>query len=257
LQPLESPPYQTQPPDETVIRAYLLQHLLEPLEQELRAHREQLAQIKRRYGVASLNRRIGELNARLLEYEQRLIPAPEVANVRRRKEEAEERKQALEAQIERERTIRRMPPRLIGIARVISVKPDNPPMHADAEIEAIGMQIAMEYERQQGRVPVDVSAENRGYDIRSEAPDGSVRYIEVKARAHTGDLVLTPNEWTMAQRLGDEYWLYVVTGAAHQPRLHCLQNPARTLTPAPIQGIVRYRVPLDQWQPVAAEARQE
>ena len=254
LQPLESPPYQTQPPDEIVIRAHLLQHLLEPLEQELRAHREQLAEIKRRYGVASLNRRIGELNARLLEYEQRLIPAPEVANVRRRKEEAEERKQALEAQIERERTIRRMPPRLLSVARVVPAPSGDLPMHADATIEAIGMQVAMEYERQQGRTPVDVSAENRGYDIRSEAPDGSVRYIEVKARAHTGDLVLTPNEWTMAQRLGDEYWLYVVIDAARQPRLQCIQNPAKSLTPTPIQGIVRYRVPLNQWQPVATEA---
>jgi hypothetical protein len=93
------------------------------------------------------------------------------------------------------------------------------------------MQVAMEYERQQGRTPVDVSAENRGYDIRSEAPDGSVRYIEVKARAYTGDLVLTPNEWTMAQRLGDEYWLYVVIDAARQPHLQCIQNPAQSLRP--------------------------
>jgi len=255
LQPAVSPPYQAQPPDEAAIRTYLLQHLLEPLEQELRAHREQLAEIKRRYGVASLNRRIGELTQRLLEYEQRLMPAPEVANVRRRKEEAEARKQALEAQIERERAIRRAPPRLLGVARVVPAPSDSLPMHADAAIEAIGMQVAMEYERQQGRVPVDVSAENRGYDIRSEAPDGSVRYIEVKARAHTGDLVLTPNEWTMAQRLGDEYWLYVVADAASQPRLQCIQNPAQSLTPTPIQGVVRYRVPLDQWQSVATEAR--
>ena len=99
-----------------------------------------------------------------------------------------------------------------------------------------------------------MSAENRGYDIRSEAPDGSVRYIEVKARAHTGDLVLTPNEWTMAQRLGDEYWLYVVIDAARQPHLHCIQNPAQSLTPTTIQGIVSYRVPLEMWQYIAAEA---
>jgi hypothetical protein len=224
------------------------------LETELRKHRKQLAEIKRKYGIASLNRRIGELNERLLEYEMRPMPAPEIANVHRRKEEAEQRKRELENQIERECTIRRTPPRLIGAARVLPAECADLPMRADAEIEAIGMQLAMEYERQQGRNPVDVSAENRGYDIRSEAPDGSVRYIEVKARAHTGDLVLTPNEWTMAQRLGDEYWLYVVIDAARQPRLQCIQNPAKSLTPTPIQGIVRYRVPLNQWQPVATEA---
>lgn len=257
LQPLASPSHQTQPPDEAAIHAYLMQQILDPLQAELQAHREQLAQIKRRYGVASLNRRIGELNERLLEYEQRLMPAPEVANVRRRKEEAEERKQALEAQIERERTIRRIPPQLLGVARVVPTPSGDLPLHADAAIEAIGMQLAMEYERQQGRNPVDVSAQNLGYDIRSEARDGSVRYIEVKARAHTGDLVLTPNEWTMAQRLGDEYWLYVITDAAHQPRLQCIQNPAQSLTPTPIQGVVRYRVPQEQWQPIAVEAGAE
>jgi hypothetical protein len=147
-----------------------------------------------------------------------------------------------------------MPPRLLSVARVVPAPSGDLPMHADATIEAIGMQLAMEYERQQGRTPVDVSAENRGYDIRSEAPDGSVRYIEVKARAYTGDLVLTPNEWTMAQRLGDEYWLYVVIDAARQPHLQCIQNPAQSLRPTPIQGIVRYRVSLEEWQSIAAEA---
>jgi hypothetical protein len=41
-----------------------------------------------------------------------------------------------------------------------------------------------------------------------------VRSIEVKARARTGAVVLTPNEWLMAQRLGSEDWLDVVEHAA-------------------------------------------
>jgi len=254
LQPAQSLPSDSASPNEEAIRAYLLQHVLEPLETELQAHREQLAQIKRKYGIASLNRRIGELNERLLEYATRLMPAPEVANTRRRKEEAEQRRQELENQIERERTIRRLPPRLIGVARLLPAEYTDLSMRADADIEAIGMQVAMEYERQQGRTPVDVSAENRGYDIRSEAPDGSIRYIEVKARAHIGDLVLTPNEWMMAQRLGDEYWLYIITEAASQPQLHCLQNPAHHLQPREIQEIVRYQVSLDEWQSAAQKA---
>jgi superfamily II DNA or RNA helicase len=251
LQPAKSPPISPALPSEEPIRHYLLQYVLEPLETELRKHRKQLAEIKRKYGIASLNRRIGELNERLLEYEMRPKPAPEIANVRRRKEEAEQRKRELENQIERECTIRRTPPWLIGVARVLPAECADLPMRADAEIEAIGMQLAMEYERQQGRNPVDVSAENRGYDIRSEAPDGSVRYIEVKARAHTGDIVLTPNEWMMAQRLGDEYWLYIITDAASQPQLYCLQNPAHHLQPRAIQQVVRYQVALGEWQSAA------
>jgi hypothetical protein len=251
LHPAGSPTSDDEPPNEETMLTYLMRQVMEPLEAELQAHREQLAQIKRKYGIASLNRRITELNERLLDYESRNVPAPEVANVRHRKEEAEQRKQELENQIERERTIRRTPPRLLGVARVVPATPEGLPMQSEAAIEAVGMQVAMEYERQQGRTPVDVSAENRGYDIRSESPDGSVRYIEVKARAQTGDLVLTPNEWMMARRLGDEYWLYVVTDAASQPRLRCIQNPASALEPRPIQGVVRYQVPVDQWQSVA------
>jgi len=254
LHPAGSPTGDDEPPNEETMLTYLMRQVMEPLEAELQAHREQLAQIKRKYGIASLNRRITELNERLLDYESRNVPAPEVANVRHRKEEAEQRKQELENQIERERTIRRTPPRLLGVARVVPATPEGLPMQSDAAIEAVGMQVAMEYERQQGRTPVDVSAENRGYDIRSESPDGSVRYIEVKARAQTGDLVLTPNEWMMARRLGDEYWLYVLTDAASQPRLRCIQNPASALEPRPIQGVVRYQVPVDQWQSVAQVA---
>jgi hypothetical protein len=40
----------------------------------------------------------------------------------------------------------------------------------------------------------------------------------MKARARTGAIVLTPNEWLMAQRLGGEYWLYVVEHAATAAR---------------------------------------
>lgn len=69
----------------------------------------------------------------------------------------------------------------------------------DPKIETIGMQVALEHERRAGRIPHDISAEPLSYDIHSEAPDGSVRYIEVKARARTGPIALTPNEWLMAQ----------------------------------------------------------
>lgn len=73
-------------------------------------------------------------------------------------------------------------------------------MRTDPEAETVAMAKAMAYEREQGREPQDVATENLGYDIRSTAPDGSTRYIEVKGRADTGPIALTPNEWLAAHR---------------------------------------------------------
>ncbi|MEM4531679.1 MAG: DUF3883 domain-containing protein, partial [Thermofilaceae archaeon] len=85
-------------------------------------------------------------------------------------------------------------------------------------------------------------AQKLGYDIRSKANDGSVRYIEVKSHARSGPLVLTPNEWLMAQRLGKEYWLYIVENAATTPTLYIIQNPAAKLHPEEMKEVVRYVV---------------
>jgi hypothetical protein len=37
-----------------------------------------------------------------------------------------------------------------------------------------------------------------------------VRRVEVKGRKRVGSVVLTTNEWSKAQQLGEHYWLYVV-----------------------------------------------
>jgi len=99
----------------------------------------------------------------------------------------------------------------------------------------------MRYEREHGRKPVDVSREFVGYDILSEGK-GEVRHIEVKAFATTGKICFTPHEWQMAQRLGDEYWLYVVENVSDEPKLRCIQNPAQNLTVREIMGVVGYVV---------------
>jgi Mg-chelatase subunit ChlD len=89
------------------------------------------------------------------------------------------------------------------------------------------VRVALEYERAQGRGTEGVSSETLGYDIRSTAPDGAVRSIEVKARARTGASALTPNEWLMAQRSGSECWLDVVEHAATAAELYVVQDPRR------------------------------
>jgi hypothetical protein len=126
-------------------------------------------------------------------------------------------------------------------------------MIADEEIEKIGMKFAMEYEKKQGRVHEDVHLENLGYDIRSRDEMENYRYIEVKARAREGAVALTPNEWLMAHRLKDDYWLYVVVNIASVPELYVIQNPAAKLEPAEEINVVRYVI--KNWKDKAEAAK--
>jgi len=241
---------------ENEIFAYAVEHVLEPYRAELWKERERMATIKRKYGLRSLEQMILESEAKLIEYETRRakgenLPEVELLNEQRRKEELKMRKQALEEEIRHETSLLPSPPKILGVARVFPHPAADQSMRSDAEIEAIGMQVALQYEREHGRNPEDVSAHNLGYDIRSTSPSGEVRYIEVKARATTGAIVLTPNEWLMAQRLGNEYWLYIVEDAATQPQLCLIQNPAAKLQPEEVVEVVRYMV--KNWKEVSNE----
>ncbi|WP_322798014.1 DUF3883 domain-containing protein, partial [Thermoflexus sp.] len=246
LKPVEGPA-DLPPPAEEEAQAVILQEL-ERYRAELRAERLRAAEIKRKYGQRSLEKLLNESEARLAEYELRRakgepLPEAEILNERHRNEELRARLRNLKKEIEeieRETHLTLAAPTVLGVVRVRPLSEAKPPMRPDAEIEAIGMRVAMEHERRQGRVPEDVSAQNLGYDIRSVAADDSVRYIEVKARATTGPVVLTPNEWIMAQRLGDEYWLYVVENAATAPALYAIRNPATRLRPEEVREVVRY-----------------
>jgi superfamily II DNA or RNA helicase len=254
-------PYGEQQEIETHVRedeiiTYAIEQVLESYRSELLAERERDAAIKRKYGLRSLEQMILESEAKLIDYETRRakgenLPDVEVLNEQRRKEELHARKQALEEEIRRETSLLPSAPKVLGVVRVVPKPATDEAVRSDAEIEAIGMQVAMEYEREKGRLPEDVSTQNLGYDIRSTSLSGEVRYIEVKARATTGAIVLTPNEWLMAQRLGEEYWLYVVENAATQPRLRIIQNPAAKLQPEEVVEVVRYVV--KNWKEVSDE----
>ena len=73
---------------------------------------------------------------------------------------------------------------------------------------------------------------------RGEGP----RYIEVKGRAAVGSVALTRNEWIRAQRLGTDYWLYIVVNCQTEPQLYVLQDPAAVLRPQGELEVVRYLV---------------
>jgi len=238
--------------DESRVIEFAVEIALEAYRHELLQQRQRDAQIKRKYGLRSLEHMIAEVESRLAEHEIRRAQGEPVLEAtlqkeRRRKEELQARRRQLAEQLERELMLTPATPHIAGVARVVPAglltpKPGEQ-IVPDHELEKVGMELALQYERQQGRSPEDVSALNLGYDIRSSAPNASVRYIEVKTRARTGAVALTPNEWLMAQRLEDDYWLYVVENAATEhPVLYRVQNPASRLTPREVVDIVRYVV---------------
>ena len=121
-------------------------------------------------------------------------------------------------------------------------------MVRDDEIERIAIQEAIAHEKALGWVVESVETENRGYDLRSKKPHPtepgvytSVKFIEVKGRAGVGEVALSANEYRTAQRLIDDYWLYVVFDCGASPKLNAIQNPA-TLGWEPIVRVEHYHV---------------
>lgn len=100
------------------------------------------------------------------------------------------------------------------------------------EVEAAGIRAALEFERRQNRVPVEMPPVHPGYDIESSLGDQLVRVIEVKARSGAWDGVeLTKTEFDEAQKRRDQYWLYVVENAgAPDEKIIRIKDPAGAAT---------------------------
>ena len=76
-----------------------------------------------------------------------------------------------------------------------------------------------------------------------------IRYIEVKARAQSGAIRLTANEWKKARRFGEKYWLYIVTEAgSQQPCLDCIPNPAEKFRLEEDIFITGFVIPEESWK---------
>ena len=116
-----------------------------------------------------------------------------------------------------------------------------------AEIERIAVQTAIAFEESRGCNVESVESDTRGFDLISHVarPNNGgaleTRFIEVKGRAAVGEIALTANEYKTAQRLGDDYWLYVVFNCASKPEVTLIQNPAR-FDWEPLSKIDCYRI---------------
>ena len=148
-------------------------------------------------------------------------------------------------------------PRVVGVAAVIP-GPVPKVMEEGAggdntTVELAAMDVAMDYERSQGREPEDVSKTGVGCDIKSAAPDGSVRYIEVKGHAASGDITLYYTEWQLAHRMREEFFIYEVDHALTKPTMRIVQDPVGKGVPAD-ERVVEYRISAASLRAVAEPA---
>jgi superfamily II DNA or RNA helicase len=121
-------------------------------------------------------------------------------------------------------------------------------MVSDPEIEKIAVETVIKIEEARGCKVQSVESENRGFDLISRRPHPhdpetavEVRFIEVKGRAHVGEVALSSNEFKTAERLKDDFWLYVVFNCASEPECHVVRNPAK-MGWKPVRVVEHYHV---------------
>lgn len=227
------------------IEEYAITEIMFPYKSEIEEKRRKESEIKRKYGLRSLDYLLQESNDKLLQYQQEMEEGKDmkivIINEERRKEDLEEKRKKLVEEINLETQLTVSEPKILGAAAVLPMnrlkpgaeRPAVGGMVRDEEIEQIGMDVSMKFERDNGYSPEDIHTENLGFDLRSTkyGEDGNfedIRYIEVKARAQDGAIRLSANEWKKAKRFQDKFWLYVVTFAGtSQPELERIQNPAK------------------------------
>lgn len=111
-------------------------------------------------------------------------------------------------------------------------KPINQEKKEKVELDA--MDCVEHYEKENKRMPKDVSRYNLGYDIESDDPlTGKKRYIEVKgAWGRPEKREVTINEWRKAIELSDNYYIYYVLGLGDKEgEIRIISNPAEKITP--------------------------
>ena len=126
------------------------------------------------------------------------------------------------------------------------------PLVSDVDVERVAVREVTRTLTAAGWNVESVETQNRGFDLiarlREPHPPNTaraVRYIEVKGRSALGDVALTNNEYKTAERLGEDYWLYVVYHCATQPEVYAVRDPAR-LPWAEVLQVAHYRVGVRQ-----------
>ena len=168
--------------------------------------------------------RAQELREKELAGKRTGLPARQAAD---RAQVLEERLQSRMAELELERDLHALVPRLLGGAVVVPAglvrslageEHRDPDDGADAEarkrVELLAMEQVMAAERARGRLPEDVSdTKGTGYDVLSRSPDDpeDLLFLEVKGRVQGAlSVTLTANEVRRASNSAERFRLAVV-----------------------------------------------
>ncbi len=125
------------------------------------------------------------------------------------------------------------------------------PQFKDAQfddVEQIAMDVAMQFEKEQGWICEDESTQNLGFDLKSVDAELIKRCIEVKGRAREDPVMISENEMNRLRQLGDAAWLYVVSKCKSKPTLFRIQNPGNKLQYKELSKGIQYLVPLEEWK---------
>ncbi|HPC43143.1 MAG TPA: DUF3883 domain-containing protein [Spirochaetota bacterium] len=250
-------------PSLSVLESFLFNNGLLEYKAEVEMERRREVEVVVRHIEMSLIELIHRQNSRLidlLEQRDRGDNSPQllghISQTETRILDLENRRETRKKELDREREIAISSITHLGASWVLPHPERNVPeirgMVSNDKIEMIAIQRAIEYEESRGYRVKSVESENRGFDLISrkphpEDPDTAidVRFIEVKGRYDTAEVALTSNEYKTAQRLQQDYYLYVVYNCSTVPELHIVRDPAR-MGWKPIVKIEHYLVKADE-----------
>lgn len=250
------------------IQMYAYDEITEKLLVKVRNERTEECNVRRNYLNTAFQDLILDLQEELNDFQQQSLygddTADETEKLQKRIEELKQRKIDRMKELDLMLNLSGELPEILSQALVvpspISVTVDREsskgvPMKRDDEVEAIAMDVSIWYESTRGWNPVDVSKDGEHYDIRSDAPDGDKRFIEVKGRSETGAIILTGAELDKLRQLGSRAWLYVVTFCkSDKPRLRIIQDPIPKLNPEMLYRQVQFVVSESDWKSQGEDA---
>lgn len=260
LAPKETPaPEGATDPDHAAMEAVLYRDALTPLLEEVRTQREGEIQRITEHIDISLNAVIDRAQCQFAELMDKKESGAGEAGIDGRIRILEDKLDELNNRLEtrreelvkeRECTVSNI--QHVGSAWVVPHPERETPairqMVSDPEIERIAVETVTKMEEARGCKVQSVEAENRGFDLISRRPHPhdpetavEVRFIEVKGRAHVGEVALTSNEFKTAERLKEDFWLYVVFNCASEPECHVVRNPAK-MGWKPVRVVEHYHV---------------
>lgn len=268
-------PTDTALPDKDLLQAKLVELSLTPFLQEVLKERLRETQVVEKHVETSLNTLLDRENLNLAELvTQKEAGSQEsgldgrIKQVENRIEDLHRRLETRRTELKRQRECSISDIRHVGRAWVVPHPERNAasfaPMRRDDEVEKAAIDFATKALQAEGYLVESVESENRGFDLIARKPHPEdpktftqVRFVEVKGRSFTGEVALTYNEYKTAERLKQDYWLYIVFHCATaKPSLNILRDPAR-LHWQPIVKIEHYRLAQeDQRNPRVEEDEQ-